>query len=68
MSRIIRWLVLALLLFFGITEGLPWIRARVEGITEDKVRGRSGDVSDEAVTCVRLGGSQMALPAISGVV
>ena len=54
MGRIVRWLVIALLLFFGVTEGLPWIRARVEGITESKVTGRPVDVADDAAMCVHL--------------
>jgi hypothetical protein len=54
MARIVRWLVVALLLFFGITEGLPWIRGWVEGITEDKVTGRPTGVIDDASMCVHL--------------
>lgn len=55
MIRIIQLLALAFLLFLLITEGIPWIRDRVEGITPDKFSGRQlpGDAGDSAL-CVRL--------------
>ncbi|MDH3211666.1 MAG: hypothetical protein OEM05_04190 [Myxococcales bacterium] len=54
MIRVIQLLFLALLLFFVLTEGIPYIRDRVEGITPAKVSGREIEGSSESATCVRL--------------
>lgn len=55
MIRIIQLLALAFLLFLLVTEGIPWIRDRVEGITPDKFSGRQlPDDGGDATLCVRL--------------
>ncbi len=40
MRRVLQLLAFAVVLYFGLTVALPWVRGRVEGISEDKIVGR----------------------------
>lgn len=55
MIRILKLAALALVLLVFVTEVLPWIRDRVEGVTEEKIVGRPDPMTlgDETV-CVHL--------------
>jgi len=55
MMRILRFVAIAFILFIGLTEVIPWIRNRVEGISQQKIVGRPDPLLDgEASTCVHL--------------
>ncbi|MCZ6506437.1 MAG: hypothetical protein O7A04_00095 [Acidobacteria bacterium] len=43
---------MALLLFFLLTEGIPWVRQYVEGITREKIAGRPSAMADDSTNCV----------------
>jgi hypothetical protein len=53
-ARVVKLLVVVVVLYFGVTQGLPWIRQRVEGVTQDKVEGRPDPSLDADDYCVRL--------------
>ncbi len=53
MIRLIQLLALAFLLFLLVTQGVPWIRDRVEGITPEKL-GRRLPEGGDAASCVQL--------------
>jgi hypothetical protein len=54
MGRVIRLVVLVIVAYFAITQGLPWVRDRVEGVTEDKIEGRADPSLEPAGYCVHL--------------
>jgi len=54
MVKILRWLVLALLLYLGLTEGIPWVREQIGGVTRDSLRGRDLPSNEGPLRCVHL--------------
>jgi hypothetical protein len=54
MMRLIRWLAVLVVVYFGVTEFLPWIRHRVEGVSQEKIVGKAPAADAGAVACVRL--------------
>ncbi len=54
MVRAIKVLVALAVLYFLVAEGIPYIRNRVEGISEDKILGSPRRLAGPAGECVRL--------------
>jgi len=54
MMRLIRWLAVLVVVYFGVTEFLPWMRQRVEGVTQEKIVGKTAADDAGAASCVRL--------------
>lgn len=54
MIRILKWAVVVFLVFVFLTEVVPRIRERVEGVTRGKVAGRPDPMTGEASGCVYL--------------
>ena len=60
MIRVIQLLVVLFLLFLLVTQGVPWIRDRVEGITPEKL-GRRLPESGDSASCIHLAHDVSAL-------
>ena len=54
MVRVARMLVIVLLLYFALTEGVPWVRKYVGDITKDSLTGRELPDNDGPRLCVFL--------------
>jgi hypothetical protein len=54
MIRIVQLLAVALLLFILVTEGIPWIRERIEGLTPASFNARRLPQGGDAPACVEL--------------
>jgi hypothetical protein len=54
MARVAQLLFLAIVAFFVITEGVPWIRQWVEGVSPEKLEGRADPSLDPSGYCVHL--------------
>ena len=54
MMKILRWVAFAFLIFVLLTEVIPRIRDRVEGVSQDKIVGRPDPMAGDATACVRL--------------